>query len=193
MLANHIQTSLHLVKYRPDEVKALYDIIVECGQDMFLRFGLSHWHPPYPFDVMQRNAARMDVYGVHHGDELIGTFTTGAGDRKYNHELWSDDSMIPLYLYKLAIRPIYQGRGWGRWCIEQIENMATNRQYRAIRFDVIASHLGLRSFFKELEYSERGTRFVSDYYGVKWEVAFFEKVVSHSSISQIDQQASICG
>ena len=168
---------LQLIKYKPEELDVLYAILVECGEDMLQRYGLSHWRPPYPITVMQKNAASMDVFGVHQGNEAVGTFTTGCAGWRHDSMVWKDANHKALYLYKLAIRPIYQGRGWGKWCVSQVERLAKESGCQAVRFDAIARHTGLCAFYRKLGYHERAVQTVQDYYGVSWNVVFFEKIL----------------
>ena len=168
---------LTLVKYDPQQVDILYQIIVVCGEDLFQRHGLTHWRPPYPIETMRKNAAELDVYGVHYGTSVVGTFTVGSTGWRHDSSHWLNPAHKPLYLNKLAVLPAWQGHGWGRWCMQQVERLAYERGCKAVRFDAITGNLPLHAFYRGLGYQERAALTVKDAYGVPTDVLFFEKIL----------------
>jgi GNAT superfamily N-acetyltransferase len=175
-------STLRVIHYEPDQVHILHEIIAECGEDMKQRYGLVHWSPPYPLDFLRRNACKSNVYGIHqtngHGEQVIGTFTLGQQNCDYDDSLWANPQHRPLYLGKLAIRPEYQGKGLGKWCVRKVEEFAQAWKCQAIRFDAIAQHTRLLHFYQNLGYHVRGTRSIVDWRGLEWEIVYFEKVLT---------------
>jgi GNAT superfamily N-acetyltransferase len=174
-------STLRIIRYEPDQVHILHEIITECGDDLKQRYGLIHWSPPYPIDHLRRNACDLNVYGVHHqnghGEQVIGTFTVGQRGWTYDDRLWSSPEHRPLYLGKLAIRPTYQGQGLGKWCVHKVEEFAQAWKCQVVRFDAIAQHTRLIQFYQNLGYHVRGTRPIVDWRGLEWEIVYFEKVL----------------
>lgn len=174
-------STLQIIRYGPDQVQTLHEIIARCGEDMQRRFGLIHWSPPYPLEDLRRNAYELNVYGIHRpngkGEEVIGTFTVGTNGWSYDENLWFDRQHRPLYLGKLAIHPEHQGQGLGKWCIRKVEEFAYAWKCQAVRFDAIAQHTRLIQFYRNLGYAVRGTRPVIDWRGLEWEAVYFEKVL----------------
>lgn len=61
----------------------VYQILLECGEWMFARWGLTHWAPPYPIEVMMQHAVEHEVFGVYinspgQSSPMDGS-TSGAG------------------------------------------------------------------------------------------------------------------
>jgi GNAT superfamily N-acetyltransferase len=168
--------SLSLIRYIPSEVELLHKIVAECGEDMERRYGLTHWVPPYPIETMRKNAKELYVYGIHNGNEIIGTFTVGTHGWKRDDQFWANPTHKPLYLGKLAIRPLYQGSGVGSWCLRRVEKIAHEWDCQAIRFDAIAQHTKLVLFYQNLGYLIRGTQCVMDWCNREWEIVYLEKV-----------------
>lgn len=154
--------TLAIRKSGPDEVEPLHAILTQCGQDLQARFGLNHWVPPYPLELMRKSAQERDVYAIYDGAELVATFTTGTVPPPYYltipglWESWDAAGEPALYLNRLAVRPELQGRGIGTWCMKTIERMAQAEGCKAVRFDAYDKHLKLLEFYDRLAYHRRG-------------------------------------
>jgi GNAT superfamily N-acetyltransferase len=174
-------STLSIIRYEADQVHILHEIISECGEDLKRRFGLIHWSPPYPIEYMRRNACELNVYGIHqhneHGEQVIGTFTVGQHGWTYDERLWASPQHRALYLGKLAIRPMYQRQGLGKWSVRKVEEFAQAWNCQAVRFDAIAQHTQLIQFYQSLGYHVRGTRPIVDWRGLEWEIVYLEKVL----------------
>jgi GNAT superfamily N-acetyltransferase len=147
------------LRYRPAlpaEVEPLHAILVECGLDMRARLGFPHWDPPHPLERMRADAAEREVWAVHDGDTLAGTFTVGLTPLPDYPPLWSPEGDPALWLNRLAIRPALQGRGLGHACMAEVEAIAARRGCRSVRFDAITGHTALCDFYRGLGYLERG-------------------------------------
>lgn len=155
--------TLSIRKINAEEVEPLHSILSKCGKDMQARFGLSHWIPPYPLELMHKSAQERDVYAVYDGVELVATFTTGAAPPPYYLTIpglwqsWDAAGEPALYLNRLAVLPEFQGRGIGTWCMKKIERLAQAEGCRAVRFDAYDKHLKLLEFYDRLGYHRRGS------------------------------------
>jgi GNAT superfamily N-acetyltransferase len=140
----------------PDEVAPLHEILRACGADLAARLRLRHWDPPLPLEELREHARTREVYAVLDDDRPIGTFTVGLTPLPdYPGHIFS--AVAPaLYLNRLAVHPSAQHRGLGRVCMAEVELLARARGARAVRFDAVAAHAGLRAFYRQLGYLERG-------------------------------------
>jgi GNAT superfamily N-acetyltransferase len=129
-------------------VPALYDILLECGTWMWETWGLTHWHPPYPLDVMREHARDHQVYGVEvrdgsggsGGGQLAATFTISTRNwvPYFTEGMWSNPGGRALYLGKLAVRPAFQGRGIARVLLAEVERVAREVEgCTCVRFDAV--------------------------------------------------------
>jgi GNAT superfamily N-acetyltransferase len=160
-------------KIGADEVEAVHEILRKCGQDMKVRLGLGHWDPPYPLDVMRRDAERGSVYTVRDADRTVGTFTIGTEPFSYyDMTIWEAPGARAMYVSRLAVLPELQGNGIGTWCMETIEQLARDEGCAAVRLDVYGKHRKLLEFYTRLGYSWRG---VVEFRGS--ELVCFERVL----------------
>ena len=90
----------------------LYEILKACGQDMKTRFGLTHWDPLYPLEFFKKDVLAGKVHAVSDDGELIATFTMSVEPLVYYlPKLWSNPSMVAMYVNHMAVLPEYQGKG----------------------------------------------------------------------------------
>jgi GNAT superfamily N-acetyltransferase len=165
--------SYRIRKVGASEVEAVHEILRKCGQDMKVRLGLGHWDPPYPLDLMRRDAEKGGVYTVRHGDRAVGTFTIGTEPFSYyDMTIWEAPGARAMYVSRLAVLPELQGNGIGRWCMGTVEQLARDDGCAAVRLDVYGKHKKLLEFYTRLGYLRRG---VVDFREA--ELVCFERVI----------------
>lgn len=163
----------------PDRIDDLYDIVLACGEDMYRRLGLDHWHPPTPKDIFRNYAKLNRVYAVLDNGAAVATFTlTDQPPEPYPAERWTSAQHSALYLIKLAVHPLCQGKGLGRWCMERIENIACQENYDALRFDALTRNAPLLGFYEHLGYRRAGDMRVKDELDREWDIVLYEKVLA---------------
>ena len=165
-----------LEKVAPDQVDELQEIVRLCGEDMTARWGLTHWMPPPPVEIMRRHAAEKDVYAVRQGGETVATFTFGlSGWPEASRPYWADPDARAAYVARLAVRPDAQGHGLGRWCMDQVERLARERGCASIRLDAVAGFDGPLALYRSLDYEERGVIVWTNWHGVDRTLILMEK------------------
>jgi GNAT superfamily N-acetyltransferase len=169
---------MELESARPEQIEELHAILEACGLDMQARLGLAHWVPAYPLELMQQDAESSSVYAVRQGQRAIATFTIHSqAPGYYDLSIWQQPEAKALYVHRLAVLPAHQGQGIGRWCMDQVIQLARIGEYRAVRLDAYDKHLALHAFYRHLGYQERGAfRLVTQRYGETGGV-YFEKVL----------------
>jgi GNAT superfamily N-acetyltransferase len=169
---------LHTNKVGPDEVESLHEILRLCGLDMQARFGLAHWIPAYPLELMRRDAEQKSVYAVLDGERTGATFTVGTQPPFYYDPVLSElPNAKAMYLNRLAVLPEMQGRGIGTWCMQIIERLAVENACSVLRFDAYDKHLKLLDFYRGLGYQERGSRTFNTPRRGETGAVFFEKML----------------
>ncbi|MEL6162966.1 MAG: GNAT family N-acetyltransferase, partial [Cyanobacteria bacterium J06628_3] len=152
--------SFSISRVTVSEISAVHQILVECGLDLRKRFNLSYWVPPYPIEKMRKDINKMDIYAVMLNSEPIGTFTIEtkmpSGYLKYGDINWQNPRSSAFYIHRLAILPLFQGKGIGTWCLQQIENLAINHNYSAIRLDAVKVNQKLLDFYEKSGYKKVG-------------------------------------
>jgi GNAT superfamily N-acetyltransferase len=152
----------------------LHAILADCGVDMRERIGLSHWIPPYPLTRLRHDVVKGNVYEVAVADETIATFTIDDDSPDYVGDvLWAAEGEPGIYVTRLAVRPVFQGRGIGSSCMEWIERHAGSSGARSVRLDAHSKHEALLRFYRRRGYAARG-----EYEAFATPLTCFEKVLN---------------
>jgi len=165
----------------PQQIDDIYALIETCGEDMWQRLGLDHWRPPTPKEVIREYARTKELFAVCDNANLVSTFTIRFdAPEPYPESCWTDPGHRAIYLNKLAVHPSQQGRGLGRWCMEQIEHLARERGCEAVRFDALTRNAPLLAFYDHLGYRRCGDMYVLDEIDRGWDIVVYEKVLIHA-------------
>ncbi len=151
------------VKIDPDRVVEVHQVITKCSSHLQsnLRLG-QYWIPPYPMEMMRRDAQEKDVYAVSSSGRTVATFTLDTKppsyfDRKKCMAMWQDPGAKAMYVFRLAVLPELQGKGIGSWCMRRIEGIATEARCVAVRLDAFHEYKDLLRFYEKLGYERKGT------------------------------------
>jgi len=154
-----------------DEIKLIYNLMVRCGEHMHTQYSLDHWYPYMDEKTFINKIKGKKLYGVYRDGIPIASFNVSTEPRDYYFDsLWNFPAKKALYLGQLATDPALQSRGIGKWCMEQVEMIASELKCTAVRFDAIEMHPWLKNFYMSLGYSP--SRFVKP---GEWNLLCFEK------------------
>lgn len=156
----------------PADVDAVHALLAAAGERLGKR-GFPNWLPPYPRARVAENIDDGIVRVVQGTGELLATYTLRPlATHPYRGIDWHDPDAIARYLNRLAVDPRHQGRGIGRWCLEQVAEECTRDGATAVRCDVLQANVPLRRFYERHGYEARGERFHSG-----WYFAVYERVL----------------
>ncbi len=162
-----------LKKADKNEIIISHALLVECGKNMYEKWGLRHWFPFMDLEIFQHAMKEKDIYIVYQQTDPIATFNVSTHSREYYVDhLWSNPNESAIYLGQLGIQPYLQGNGIGKWCMHQVEQIAREKKCKAIRFDALLIHPWLSLFYEKLGYRRCGIVKPAE-----WELVCFEKVM----------------
>jgi GNAT superfamily N-acetyltransferase len=96
------------------------------------------------------------VFAARDDAEIIGTL------RLTTRKPWAIDTSYfsacdrPVYLLGMAVTPLKQGRGIGRWCLSEAERIAKAWPADAIRLDAYDAEAGAGRFYASCGWTEVG-------------------------------------
>ena len=137
-----------------EEAEIAHNIILECGQDM-ASMGYTHWTDPYPLDKFCDDAERGHVYNLFVHGSAIATISIFADAPAYlDQEMWSREHGPALYVARLAVRPAYQSKSYGRFLMHFAEVAAHELKRNWVRLAAVATYPPIRTFYSKLGYTE---------------------------------------
>lgn len=122
----------------------IYNILKECGEDMFQNHGLVHWRSPYPIDEIKKDVVNKAVYTVSVNAQSVATFQLTVMNKIG-------------YVSKVAVRPPFSGRGIGKKCLDFIFELCKYMQLIKISLDVYDKSLSAISFYHNNGFVDVGT------------------------------------
>lgn len=109
----------------------IYSILKECGEDMYKTQSLNHWLNPYPISRIKEDILLKRLFLVKLDNQYVATFSLDSKKSRF----FNDDEKY-LYLSKFAVLPTQSGKGVGTRCLDYIQNIVKNENYKGIRLDV---------------------------------------------------------
>ena len=156
-----------------EEAEIAHNIILECGQDM-ASMGYTHWTDPYPLDRFINDAEHGNVYALFVRRSAIATISIFQEPPNYlDLAMWPAEHTPALYVARLAVRPAYQGKSYGRFLMHFAEVAAQTYKRPWVRLAAVATYPPIRSFYQKLGYQEAGS-----YPLFRFEVVAYEKQVT---------------
>lgn len=150
------------------KVKAIYQILRDCGEDMYLKYGLTHWQRPYPIEKIRNDCKEKEVYIAQckRSKRYCATFTL-----KKMSDVNGEKS---IEISKVACHPSLQGKGLGLICLDFAEDRCKELNYYKIRLDVYSESLNAIKFYKN-----RNFRIVANGHTTNFEVFYMEKRINN--------------
>ena len=118
--------------------------------------GIGHWSTPSSEKQVLRSLRNGRVLVARNGAGVIGSLTL------VTKKPWAIDASYftevrrPLYLLDMAVDPRAQGRGVGRFLLDEAERVAREWPAQAIRLDAYDAPAGAGEFYAKCGYQERG-------------------------------------
>ena len=159
--------AISIGRARPEQARAIYALLVECGRAMTGR-GLRNWDPPpaSPGSIEAEIAGDIVLAALAGDGALVGTVTLRARpthdyapDEVAGRVTWGAPGATEAngatirYMNRLAVHPALQGTGLGGRLMTASEEEARAAGAAALRFDVLAVNAPLVGW-----YERRGAR-----------------------------------
>lgn len=115
-----------IVIYNIQALIQITQILKKCGDDMYFKYGLSHWKNSYfkTFLIVIYTAFKHSIDGVFDGsNNMIATFQTKCQTNS-------------LHFSKLAVSPKTTGKGIGSYCLSQMECLAKKQGLQYLKCEV---------------------------------------------------------
>ena len=135
-----------LNKFRISELKAVSDILYDCGRDMAVKLDLHHWDNSHfkNWVVVILCALKNDIYLIYSDGKPVATFQTHKNGQA-------------MVFHKLATSPLCSGKGIGSYCLAEVEHMAKEAKCSEVMCEVYEKNEYVKNFYEHREYTICGT------------------------------------
>lgn len=138
------------------DAKEIAALRVAAAEDLTARFGKGFWS--------SNTTDKGVLFGMKQGEVLIATSAgTIVGTLTLStRKPWAIDTAYftrvkaPLYLTSMAVAPAMQGKGVGRFMLDEANKAAKAWPGQAIRLDAFDAEAGAGGFYAKCGYKERG-------------------------------------
>ena len=94
------------------------------------------WGDVYPFCEVENDINSESMYILEFDENIIGSFVLSDFDDPDYHDIkWTNNDNF-IYLNRLVVNPLFQGRGFAMDALELIENQMKDSEYKIIRLSV---------------------------------------------------------
>jgi len=120
------------------------------------KYGIGHWSSPSSEKHVLRSMKSGRIVVARNGAGVIGSLTL------VTKKPWAIDAsyftpvLRPLYLLDMAVDPAAQGRGVGRFLLDEAERVAREWPAQALRLDAYDAPAGAGVFYAKCGYEEKG-------------------------------------
>jgi GNAT superfamily N-acetyltransferase len=169
-----MNAKLRCTKATPSDLQRVFDIRANCAADLMTRYGPGHWGTSPTLRTLEKHLTSKYVFVVSTGKAMVGTFTLSLKRPSFfSLKDFTNPKATAAYLTGLAVEPVYQKKGIGRFCMQSVDRMARKLKCSAIRFDAYDAPAGAAEFYVRCGYERRHK---STFMGVP--LIFFERVIS---------------
>jgi ribosomal protein S18 acetylase RimI-like enzyme len=148
-------TQLCVVQATPPDLSRYIDLLEELADWLHSR-GIDQWPRGRARSSPAYYGASIDKEEVHlafDGDELAGALRLLMSDPIVWPEFAEADA---VYVYNLAVRRAWTGRGLGRHLLDWAEQQAAALGRRYVRLDCFPGNTFLRRYYEDAGFIERG-------------------------------------
>jgi GNAT superfamily N-acetyltransferase len=148
--------AMHLGEAGPGDAAAIAALRRSVADDLTHRFGRGHWSTAVSEAGVRFGMRHARVLVARSSGEILGALTLAK------RRPWAIDPdyftavSAPIYLTGLAVAPAYQGKGVGRWLVDQAAIVARAWPADAIRLDAYDAEAGGGGFYTRVGFKEVG-------------------------------------
>ena len=115
------------------QIKEVYkDIVNKMTND-----GIVMWNEEYPESALIDDVNDGELYLLKEGSELLGAFALNTIALGEKHVKWQDNAAKTIYLKRMAVNAIMQGKGVARLLIQYAKDEARSKGYEYLRLFVV--------------------------------------------------------
>ena len=139
------------------DIDPLMTVTKACAKHM-IEQGIFQWNEHYPSrSAFENDVRRGELFVFEQNNSVVGSIVLSDHmDEEYIPIKWLTPNGKNLYIHRLAIHPIFQGKGYARLLMEFGENYATENNYSSVRLDTFSQNKRNQKFYELRNYKRLG-------------------------------------
>jgi len=135
------------------DLEKMYAITKSCGKQMIEK-GIFQWNEFYPSkEVLQKDIELQQIWKLTESNSVVGIIVlTEIEDKEYKNVKWITENNKNLYIHRLAIEPIFQGKGYAQALMTFAEDYARKNNYKSVRLDTFSQNKRNQNFYEQRNY-----------------------------------------
>lgn len=148
---------MEILLARPDDLIEILFLIKQCVKDMNAK-GMKHWNSSYPgTDDITTDLNKDSIFLVKDRGICLGMVTINEVEPDdYRDIKWSDNDSRILYMKRMAVHPLWEGRGIAKMLVDYAEKFAKDNGYSYIRLDTLSSNQVETKLYANSNFDEVG-------------------------------------
>lgn len=135
------------------ETPYILDVAKACKEDMITK-GIFQWNDHYPTKhIFENDIAQNELYVLEHNEGIIGTIVISLHmDAEYTPVKWLVPDARAIYIHRLMVHPMRQGKGYAQLLMAFAEDYAKTHGFASIRLDTFSKNLRNQKFYESRGY-----------------------------------------
>jgi len=135
------------------DLEKLYGITKSCAKHMIDQ-GIFQWNNYYPSkEILQMDIELQQIWKLTDENTVIGIVVLSEiEDTEYKTVKWLTNGSRNLYIHRLAVDPIFQGKGYAQKLMCFAENYAKEHHFNSIRLDTFSQNKRNQDFYEKRNY-----------------------------------------
>lgn len=140
-------------KATQEDIDAILHITQQCAIHMMNR-NIFQWNEHYPNrKAFINDVNREELYVLEFEEMIIGCMVISTlKDDEYIPIKWLTDTDNAVYIHRLAIQPVHQGKGCAQQLMDFAETLALESNFNSVRLDTFSQNKRNQAFYESRGY-----------------------------------------
>lgn len=147
-------------KINLSEAKDLQEIksLTEACALAMQKKGIFQWNEHYPsLEKLQADIEKKELFILKNEDRILGIIVlTVFMDKEYCPIHWLTKNYNNLYIHRLAVHPLFWGKGYGQKLMNFAEDYARLNDFVSVRLDTFSKNKRNQQFYELRGYQKLG-------------------------------------
>ena len=145
------------------DVDQICSLTESCTKHM-IENGIFQWDVNYPSkEVLQNDIELQQIWKLEDSEAIVGIIVlTETENEEYKNVKWLTKNSKNVYIHRLAVHPVFQGKGYAQKLMDFAESYAINNHYSSIRLDTFSKNKRNQKFYELRGYQRLGDCYFSN-------------------------------